>query len=391
MKKILFTAVLCLFATVGAMAEDVPKKPSFKGFETNGFWDNWELSVGGGPATALSSGDNYGARKERIGWELNASLTKWMHPVVGLRGQLAGGKFSNFARGGSEAVKWPYMYLHGDLMVNFSNWVGGYRADRAYYAVPYVGAGLLVSNWTDKVQEHTHKPAQKEFAVTAGLLNKFRVAEALDINLELKGVLAQSSINPVNYNGRFFGSLSATVGLTYRFVRRTFSRSNPYSAADLRLYQDAAEAAVAAASAAEASEARMSEELRRTRAEYEALKNAPKEVVYRSTGSPSAAAVVVYDIGVSALSAKARTRLDLLAANIKNGPKDAVYNITGHADSGTGSAALNKRLAEQRAKGVYDYLVKAGVPAGQLTYEGRGDVDIAPNPEASRVTIIQKK
>ena len=70
------------------------------------------------------------------------------------------------------------------------------------------------------------------------------------------------------------------------------------------------------------------------------------------------------------LTAKDKTRLELTADLIKNGPKDRVYKIEGHADQQTGTAAGNKRVAENRAKNVYDFLVKCGVNPKQLTYEG---------------------
>ena len=37
------------------------------------------------------------------------------------------------------------------------------------------------------------------------------------------------------------------------------------------------------------------------------------------------------------------------------------------------AAAGNKKVAENRAKSVYDFLVKCGVNPKQLTYEGKGN------------------
>lgn len=385
MKKILLTTVLALFAVSAVMAEDMPKKPSFKGFVTNGFWDNWEISLGAGVATAFSSGDNYGTAGDRIGWELNGALTKWFNPVVGLRGQLMAGQYKNIIEGTNTAAKWKYIFAHADVMVNFSNWVGGYREDRVYYAVPFAGGGLIASD------------VREQFAVTAGLLNKFRVSKAWDINLELKAVLAESYLASTGFNGRAFGALSATVGATYRFGKRDFVRNNPYTAADLKVYQDAADASKAASDAAQAEAARLAEQLKNTQAEYEALKNAPPTIIYQSKEAPvtadsPTASIVVYEIGVSTLNNREKIRLDLIALLIKKGPKDDVYAITGHADYSTGSKATNERIALRRAKSVYDYLIKCGVPAEQLTYEGRGEVDetIASKPEANRVAIIKK-
>jgi len=88
-----------------------------------------------------------------------------------------------------------------------------------------------------------------------------------------------------------------------------------------------------------------------------------------NTLSPTS--IIFYDYSMSKLTPKEKTRLELMADLIKSGPKDRVYKIEGHADQQTGTAAGNKRVAENRAKSVYDFLVKCGVNPKQLTYEGK--------------------
>ena len=85
MKKFAFILGALVLAGSTVSAQDMPKKPSFAGFVTNGFWDNWEISLGAGSGTAFSNGDNLGARKDRFGFEGNFAITKWIHPVVGMR------------------------------------------------------------------------------------------------------------------------------------------------------------------------------------------------------------------------------------------------------------------------------------------------------------------
>ena len=101
--------------------------------------------------------------------------------------------------------------------------------------------------------------------------------------------------------------------------------------------------------------------------------------------------MILYDYSMSKLSSKEKTRLELMADVIKNGPKDRVYRIEGHADQQTGTPAGNKRVAENRAKSVYDYLVKCGVNPKQLTYEGKGnEANIYENnQQANRAVIIK--
>ena len=70
--------------------------------------------------------------------------------------------------------------------------------------------------------------------------------------------------------------------------------------------------------------------------------------------------IILYNYSMSTLTPQEKTRLDLIAEQIKAGPRDRVYTIQGHADQQTGSKAGNRRVAENRAKRVYDYLVKQG-------------------------------
>ncbi len=58
---------------------------------------------------------------------------------------------------------------------------------------------------------------------------------------------------------------------------------------------------------------------------------------------------------------------------------DAFLHVSGYSDS-QGSEASNMRISKRRAKKVYQALIKAGVPAEQLSYEGYGEANpIADN------------
>lgn len=395
MKKI-FTIVVAALLTTTVWAQEPAQKPSFKGFVTNGFWDNWEVSVGAGLGTAFSNGSNIGDRSDRIGYEVNVSATKWIHPVVGVRGMLQGGKFSNFDPEYGKQ-KWPYLFAHMDAMINFSNWVGGYREDRVYYAVPYIGMGYMAANFTDDSQVKNHAGSGQAFAFAYGLLNKFRVCKALDINLELKGLFAPARIAPSRLDGAYLFGLSATVGVTYRFNRRDWERKPAgtlYTADEIRAYQKAVNDSKAALDAANAENARLAKELDAARkatinAQNEAAKAvAAAAVTTNDVLDPST--IILYKIGTTALTPEEKIRLDLKADLINNGPKDKVYTIEGHADPQTGSAAVNQRISEKRAKSVYDYLVKKGVNPKQLKYEGMGDKhNLYKDPVANRAAIIK--
>ena len=398
MKKLFLTCALIATAFVATAGEE-PTRPSWSGFVTNGFWDNWEVSVGLGAGTAFTSGTNAGSFGERLGFEGNVSALKWITPVAGLRAQLQGGKFGNFDSELGKA-RWPYLFAHVDLTLNVSNWIGGYRDDRAYYAVPFVGMGYMASNFTDDSQADSHSGARNNFAFTAGLINKFRVSPSIDINLELKGFIVTSRLCPAQTNGEYLFGLSATAGVTYRFNNRTFQRGVAgYTPKDIQAFQDAVADGNAALEASLVENARLNKELKAAKAAAEAEKSAAaaakveaaKAVAeVESVKAASPASVILYDYSMSKLTAKEKTRLLLMADVIKNGPKDRIYKIQGHADKQTGTPAGNKRVAENRAKNVYDFLVANGVNPKQLTYEGLGD---SQSPygfkEANRAVIIK--
>lgn len=397
MKKIFLTFMVAVFA-VSAWAEDTPKKPSFAGFVSNGFWDNWEISAGLGGGTAFSNSGNLGSWGDRFGFEGNLSLTKWLHPVVGVRGQLQGGWFNNFDADLGK-LKWPYLFVHTDVMVNASNWIGGYREDRAWYAVPFAGFGYLASNFTDKSQQKSLSGTDQEFAFTAGLLNKFRLSPAFDFNIELKGLMAKSEICPASVSGAYLFGFTATAGITYRFNQRNWQRGVPgYTAEDIRAFQDAVAAGNAALEASKAENARLNEELAAAQAAAKEAEMAAAEAEAKAAAeakkvntSSCPTSIIFYDYSMSKLTAKDKTRLELTADLIKNGPKDRVYTIQGHADQQTGTPAGNKRVAENRAKNVYNYLIKCGVNPKQLTYEGLGnDPDVYKNIQKANRSVIIK-
>ena len=399
MKKFFLVLGIVAFASSTVLAQDTPKKPSFAGFVSNGFWDNWEVSFGLGTGTAFSNGGNIGPHSERFGFEGNFSLTKWLHPVVGVRGQLQGGYFNNFHPTLGK-MTWPYMFVHADLMINASNWIGGYREDRAYYAVPFAGFGYLASNFTNSSQVDNHSGTRQEFAMTAGLLNKFRISRAFDFNLELKGLLTRSACCPAELDGSYLMAFTATAGFTYRFNQRNWQRGVPgYTPEDIEAFQEAVAAGLAATAALESENADLADQLAEAEAARVAAEKAAQTARAEAAAAKNSAAqeaeaadtsVILFDYSMSTLTPQEQTRLKMVADKIKNGPADAKYRIYGYADQQTGTKAGNRRVAENRAKRVYDFLVSQGVKASQLTYEGKGN---SPDPfevqAANRAAVIE--
>lgn len=407
--KQLFLSIALLMCVAGVSAEEVQKypakKPSIAGFVSNGFWDNWEVSIGGGMTYSAMSGwfggDDVGKAGDHLNYELNVSATKWFHPVFGARLQLMGGQLVNDTNAKmAPSGQWPFLFIHTDAMINFSNWVGGYRADRAYYAVPFAGFGYQALNFTSSAHNR-NLGTNQEFAFTLGLLNKFRVCKAIDINLELKGWLFRAHGVPEEYvSGTYAQAYSATVGLTYRFNEREWQRGvKGFTEKDVKAFQEAVAAGDAALAAAQAANAKLAKDLKEAQgaaaqATIVADKAKADLAIAKANNSVylSGSSITFFPCGKSRLTELDKIRLDLIAEQIKNSPKDKVYTVEGHADAATGTDAINNPLSEKRAKNVYDYLISQGVNPDQLSYKGFGSKN---NPykgksnSANRVAIIK--
>ena len=184
-----------------------------------------------------------------------------------------------------------------------------------------------------------------------------------------------------------WNALNVYAGITYRFNRRDYDRSGATikeyevlvdrltriekqmadaQAENTRLQQVAAEQANALAAA------------QALAAEREAALKAAQEKVLLLIEHDTENELLFYLCGRSVLTNNNKLRLNRFAEKILNSEnKEHVYSIFGFADAETGSHQGNLKLAEKRAKVVYDYLVAQGVPAERLQYKGCG-VDAAP-------------
>lgn len=90
---------------------------------------------------------------------------------------------------------------------------------------------------------------------------------------------------------------------------------------------------------------------------------------------------VQFATGKAALKPESYARLDAVVEYMTH-KKDARIEISGHTDT-TGKKSANKKLSQQRADAVRDYLVSKGVDADRIKAVGYGDEKpIAPNDTA---------
>ena len=353
---------------------------------TNPFWSNWFFSIGGGAEATFGDNDSAGSFGKRISPTLNISVGKWFTPGLGLRLQYSGlqargftyDKGADYVKGaelkdGYYKQRFDYMNLHGDVMFNLNALFGGYNQHRVYEIIPYVGAGFT---------HNYSKPHREALSVNAGIINKFRISNAVDINLELSAMAAEDKFDgEVGCDHGYDGVLSATVGLTYRFPARGFRRPMPQLISQIEL-------------------AAMQDKLAMMGAQNAELKNALVQAENQPVAEVTETQVIVPDpdiaprtvffqIGSAELSPREIMNLSYLAEQMKQFP-NATYTVNGYADSATGTPAFNKELSLKRAQAVKNALVKNyGIAADRLNVEAGGGVDKFGQPILNRVVLVK--
>ena len=362
--------------------------------ETNRFWSNWFVTVGAGGQIYFGDHDRQASFGDRLAPALDIAVGKWFTPGIGVRLMYSGlqlkgaTKWENdpnydSAHGTGEAVgngaaphylqksKFNMFDLHADVLFNLSNLFCGYKDTRIWNSSTYIGIGWA-RTW--------EAPTADGLTMNAGWLNSFRLCSALDLNVDVRASLVDDGFDGELGGRRYDGLLTATVGLTYKIKPRGWSKAKTV----VRTYYNND-----AVNEMRRKLNEMSEENARLE---EALKAGKKAEAQASVKKIAAANLITFKIGKSKLSKEARANLGLLAEVIKSADANAVYTITGYADEGTGSKAINERLSKERAEAVYNCLVEEfGVNKSQLRIDYKGGVDnmFYNDPRLSRAVITR--
>ena len=393
MKKVIVLSALLLVTGMSVYAQEdfsksikttttiVENADKYK-VETNRFWSNWFVTAGGG--ALIFFGDHNMQMKfgDRLSPALDIGFGKWFTPGIGVRFMYSGLTIKGATQNGSHSTgkvydasqwldeqKFDFMNIHGDVLFNASNLLCGYNEKRFWSVTPYVGLGWILT-W--------ETPRARNFNASIGLINSFRLSSAFDLNLDVRGTATKDEFDGEIGGRKEEGLLSVTLGITYKFPKRTWGRSTvktiTFSDEELRSMRERLNA--------------MNEENSRLKDELVVASNkTPEKVV--ETSILAAPCLITFQISRSILSNEARVNLGFQAELMKKN-KNAVYTIIGYCDKGTGTKEFNQRLSKARAEAVYNCLVKEfGVPTSQLrvTYEGGVDNMYYDDPRVSRAVI----
>lgn len=380
------TLVLAIMSVGHINAQNVEQTDviSTKSVETNSFWSNWFISANGGIQTYFGDSDSKAKFGKRISPAVDFSFGKWFTPGMGLRLAYSGlsAKGASYENGvystgklnskGMYEQKWNMMYLHGDVMFNLTDMFCGYK-ERVYSAIPYIGFGWV----------HSYdKPRNNEFAANVGFINRFRLSNEWDFNLEARAMMTKDNFDGQVGGKKYDGMVSVLAGFTYKLPQRGWKRaevrtiSTGVSMEEMNSIQE---------------KLRQQQELAsRLENELIAERNKKAEIVVEKQFKV-APRIILFPLGKSTLSKQERINLGYFAKLIKDAPTDKVFTVVGYADNTTGSAVVNERLSKERADAVRNALVNEfGVNTSQLKVEYKGGVDNMYYDDAtlSRAVII---
>ncbi len=357
---------------------------------TNKFFENWFIGAGVGAQFFYGDHNRQMNFSDRLVPAYELHLGKWFTPGIGVRLALNGLNNRGLTQNGSHSTgelydavnnlyvqEFQYINLHGDVLFNISNMIGGYKEDRFYQMSPYVGLGWMTT-WDE--------PTASEISANLGIFNSFRISKAVDITLDVRGSMVQDRFDGELGGRKDEGMLTAAAGIVYRFGRSTGWNKNTQT---IVRYTNEKEL--------QALRDKVNELAADNNALKRQLSNAKDTSVTEVIVEKNVLAapiLVTFPLNKSTVSNEARVNLGFFAKVIKEGDPKIVYQVVGYADRGTGSKKTNDRLSRERAQAIYNILVREfGINPTQLEVDHKGGVDnmFYDDPRLSRAVITIAK
>lgn len=290
--------------------------------------------------------------------------------------------------------KYGFTNIHADLLWNIFNSFG-YK-ERVFELVPYaqVGFQTIYDAATGGMFNARRDP---EFEVGPGIMGIVNITNHLAAIVDVKDNFFSGRFHNWNEGG-VTQVFTATLGVMYTFGKTDWDRA--VSGADL----DAANASLASArealaganaalAAALAAKEALDAKVAALAAELDALRakdnNEDKDVVYIKTALGVAPLTLYYEINSKVLNVTERRHLDDYVKAILAQDPDRVFVLTGSADEGTGTPAINADLSAGRAAGVKKILEEVyGVKAGNINVHSKISNESA-DPRFDRSVLIE--
>lgn len=329
--------------------------------QTNKFWNNWFVSVGGGFTSGIRHGDknwsnlffdeNYGR------WGFDVAVGKWFTPGLGLRLKFNG------LDGAYEGKSYDLRAYRAEALFNASNMFFGYNDSRIWNVVPFAGFGFIGGH----------------SSMDIGLQSSWKLNDLLSVHVEAALFMANRQGKMLKLNDSYERYMNISAGVTFNLGKTGFE-----SVPDISALIALNEAELDAMNVALTKQQSQNEKLQQQ------LAQKPREVVKTQTVYKDGTTIpqsVFFNLGSYTMaSPKELVNLQAIADAAK--ANNAKLIINGYADSATGDATYNQTLSIKRAETVAKKLEEMGINRANMIVEGKGGVDTLYPSSYNRRVII---
>ncbi len=287
--------------------------------------------------------------------------------------------------------KWNYVAPMVDATFNLTNLFCEYNPERVVTVGVFGGLGANIA-WNNKEAATANNNIAAHYSSLASLTGKqplgylwndangegtkarfvARIGANVDFRLSDKvslGIEASANTLSDKYNSKKAGNpdwyFNALVGLKVAFGKTHTTKSVPACPPVERVIE------------------RIVEKPAPAPAPREEAKKAAEKKEYRCD--------IFFPIGNSVIAKSQNDKILDIVQFLKENP-DAKVTMTGYADKGTGSDAINDKIAAKRAQTVYDTLAAKGIDKSRMTKDSKGStVQPFDDNDMNRVTICIAK
>jgi outer membrane protein OmpA-like peptidoglycan-associated protein len=344
---------------------------------TNSFGSNWFVGANAGVNLYNGVVTNGESPFKHISPALNIYEGKWHTPGFGWRVGYNGLNIQTY----EDLDHAMFMNFHADMMFNLSNLIYGYREDRIWNLIPYLGVGWAGHKKYDLIGGDEN--ISGSISANYGIMNTFRVAKRWALNLELSGFFFRNGFSGIAGRSGHDMMWAATVGVTYRIGKVGWDKTvdlpalqSSYNAIIDGLQNDVNNAN-ALNQQAQKEIANLKGQLGDMTNKYNQAKNDKKIVDVKQS--------VFFAFGSSKINSK---KEEMNIASYAKAAADAgvKLRVIGWADV-IGSDAYNQKLSLQRAEAVAELLRANGATVESVL--GNGETSEYSTKFLNRRAIIE--
>lgn len=331
---------------------------------------HWFVSVHGGAQYTLGEASFGDLLSPTVQLGAGYQFTPWFATRLSVGAWQGKGGWNGYMLDG-KAVNTTYKYNYVapgiDFMFNLSNAICGYNPMRLFSVTAFIGGGANIGFGNDEANELANAGYDMRYVWSGtkvrpvgrgGLSFDFRVSDRVSLGIE-----GNANVLSDKYNSKKAGNadwyFNALASVTIRLGKTYKKKAAPAP-----------------------------EPVEQTIVEPVVEEKPVSEPVVEEVKDEGMKRDVFFTINSSVIRESEREKVVELSKYLNN-HKNAIVEITGYADAGTGTAAINSRLSSERAEAVKKMLTEqCGVSASQIktSYKGSEVQPFADN-DMNRVSI----